>query len=320
MKVAIKANIKDNPSDILSALSDLLRVFNLEIKPNSKIAIKPNLCALKPPESGATTDVKVVSALIALLKELEPTTTIYVVESDSTSKRAWEAFEALGYRKLESMHGVKLVNLSEDPLEHLKVEEAHILNEIKVPRTLLNCDMIISVAKLKTHAMERITCTLKNLFGLLPEKRKSKYHPYISKVIHDIYKVFENKLLLAIVDGIYCMEGKGPVDGYPRKAGLLIMGDNPIAVDIVATKIMGLNCKEVPHLSYLMRQKGISMEDIMVQGDNVNLNLTFTPKLDFILERFTSCLLPRLEQKAQFKMPYRLTRSIIRKIRRLISY
>ena len=44
---------------------------------------------------------------------------------------------------------------------------------------------------------------------------------------------------LFLVDGILGQEGEGPMDGIPKKCGVLIMGINPCAVDYVATKIMG---------------------------------------------------------------------------------
>ncbi len=62
-----------------------------------------------------------------------------------------------------------------------------------------------SVAVAKTHGLTNITGVIKNLFGLLPRKNKSFYHPHINDVIIDLNRFV--KLGLCIVDAIVGMEG-----------------------------------------------------------------------------------------------------------------
>lgn len=321
MKVSIKENVKDDFQTIFQSLRTLITdLGGLSIEPKTKIAIKPNLCALKPPESGATTDVKVVAALIKIIKGIEPTTKIYIVESDAAIRSAWEAFKALGYEELERKYDVKLINLSESKTEPVKVKNGHFFHTMHVPQILLNCELIISVAKLKTHMMEKMTCTLKNLFGLLPERRKHLYHPFISKVLYDLYNVFGPKLSLSIVDGIYSMEGKGPFKGIPRKTELLLGGDNPLATDVVAARVMDFNPMDIPHLSYVLKNSGIRIEEIEVYGEtDYRLNFKFVPKLSYLLERFMTCTLMKYEHYSSFKTPYKLARKALRKIRRFLK-
>jgi len=58
-----------------------------------------------------------------------------------------------------------------------------------------------------------------------------------------VLQVAPQRKFLFLVDGIVGQEEEGPMDGYPKKCGILLLGMNPCAVDYVAAKIMGFNVK-----------------------------------------------------------------------------
>ena len=177
-----------------------------------KVIIKVNFICEKTWESGATTDPIMVEAVILKLKELP--VKIYVVESDATMTNADKAFAATGMKEMCLRNGVEWLNLRhvKDKVK-LKVPDCETLKEITVPR-LVTESAVISAPKLKTHMATTVTLGMKNLFGLLPDKFKAKYHARgISDVIVDINTVI--KPALTIVDGFVGMEGRGPTDGTP---------------------------------------------------------------------------------------------------------
>ena len=53
----------------------------------------------------------------------------------------------------------------------------------------------------------------------------------------------------AIVDGIVGMEGNGPIQGTPKPAGVLILGDDPVAVDATCARVMGLEPERIDYLA-----------------------------------------------------------------------
>jgi uncharacterized protein (DUF362 family) len=53
----------------------------------------------------------------------------------------------------------------------------------------------------------------------------------------------------AIVDGIVGMEGNGPIQGTPKDSGVLIFGNDPVAVDATCCRVMGLVPERVKYLS-----------------------------------------------------------------------
>ena len=110
---------------------------------------------------------------------------------------------------------------------------------------------------------------MKNMFGLLPEKFKAKYHfKGINKVIVDINTVLKPKL--TVIDGFVGMEGLGPEDGTPVQMDLIIAGEDPVATDATACRVMGINPQEVSHIRKAY-EKGLgNIDDIQVLGERLD--------------------------------------------------
>lgn len=230
---------------VFKALDLLGESLKTAVKDAARILIKVNLISTKTYETGVTTDPLVVDALIRKFEEFHDE--IAVVEADATSTYADEACKATGLDKVCQQNNVPFINLSrEKETVKLQIPDPEVLNEIEVPRILLDA-AIISAAKLKTHEETAVTLGMKNMFGLLPEKHKAKYHSLgISKVIVDINTVLRPKI--TVIDGFYALEGPGPIRGNPVKMDLIIAGLDPVATDATACRIMGINPYEVYHI------------------------------------------------------------------------
>ena len=232
-----------------------------------KVLIKVNFITTMTWDTGATTDPIVVEALIQRLKKLP--VEIYVVESDATMTNADKAFEATGMAEMCKQYGVECLNL-----RHIKdkvkipIPDGECLKDITVPRIVTE-SAIISAAKMKTHMATKVTLGMKNMFGLLPDKFKAKYHAKgISKVIVDINTVIKPNL--TIIDGFIAMEGKGPTDGSPVKMDLIIAGKDPVATDSTCARVMGIDPHEISHIRSA-NQKGLgNIDAIEIVGSNIN--------------------------------------------------
>jgi uncharacterized protein (DUF362 family) len=120
------------------------------------------------------------------------------------------------------------------------------------PKSVLEADYVVSMPKLKTHHWVGITCAMKNLYGTLPGikygwPKNVLHHAGIPQTVVDINASLPKTL--AIVDGITCMEGDGPILGSPKEMGLVVCGTCPIAVDATCARIMGLLPELVPYLA-----------------------------------------------------------------------
>ena len=192
---------------------------------------------------------------------------VYVVESDATITNADRAFEATGMKDMCSRNGVEWINLRyvEDMVK-LDVPNGEVLKSIAVPR-LVTESAVISAAKLKTHVNTTVTLGMKNMFGLLPDKFKGKYHMKgISNVVVDINTVL--KPALTVIDGFVGMEGRGPIDGTPVQMNLIIAGKDVVATDATAARVMGFNPYEIKHIRRAF-EKGLGSSEAQIMGEKL---------------------------------------------------
>ncbi|MEW5768598.1 MAG: DUF362 domain-containing protein [bacterium] len=149
--------------------------------------------------------------------------------------------------------------------------------------TPLGVDVIINVPKMKNHAIAGVTLSLKNFLGLLPPGKNGiykdcphqcnydeKWNPpandTIWRGILDINKIalyyrngFQStrqRNYMSIVDGIIGMEGKGPHWGPPKISSCIIAGYDPVSVDTVASRVMGMDWTTIQQLFYGDRIRG----------------------------------------------------------------
>lgn len=211
-----------------------------------RIVIKINLCDYKPPETGAVTHPAFLDAFLGWINGHCGPANIDVVESDATSGRPDMISRWLGIDQIIRRHGAKWVNLSKDTWTRKRVQGLR-FSSVKVPDTIARSDLLISMAKMKTHTLTTMSCSLKNQFGCIMFPRKIRFHDALDEAIVDACTAMPPKL--AIVDGIVAMGGtKGPIDGVPIHAGLIVAGTDLVAVDAACAAIMGLNPNRIGHL------------------------------------------------------------------------
>ena len=176
-----------------------------------------------------------------------------------------KAFEATGMKEMCKQYDVECLNLRhvKDKVK-IKIPNGECLKEITVPRIVTE-SAIISAAKMKTHMATKVTLGMKNMFGLLPDKLKMKYHAKgISNVIVDINTVIHPNL--TVIDGFVAMEGRGPTDGSPVKMDLIIAGKDPVATDATGARAMGIDPHDIKHIR-VANQKGLgNIDDIEIVG------------------------------------------------------
>ena len=198
-------------------------------------------------------------------------------------------------------------------------------------QSIYNADVYISIPKLKTHHKVGATLNLKGLVGCVsnknqlvhwrvgsPETGGDEYpdkasleegknakithrgaHPgndTIWRMVVDLYTAMHKRerKYFSIIDGIIAGEGKGPFYPHSKNAYVLIAGDDLLAVDIVSTRLMGLNPGKINYLRYFLDSNRINYNDIDVAGNDINPDTFFneTSKyLDFVMpEQWHECI------------------------------
>ena len=142
------------------------------------------------------------------------------------------------------------------------------LRGIYLPQNVLEADYVVSMPKMKTHHWVGMTCSMKNLYGVLPGikygwPKNVLHHNGIPQTVVDINATLPSKL--AIVDGIECMEGDGPILGSRKQMGLILVGTNLPAVDATAARIMGLIPERISYLQLAADRLGPLAENRITQ-------------------------------------------------------
>jgi uncharacterized protein (DUF362 family) len=159
------------------------------------------------------------------------------------------------------------VFLDEQEEVEVKVDKPWVQESFTVPKIWLDADVYVSLPKIKTNMFAEVTLTIKNNLGLLRQRARLLYHDYrLHKKLADLYKVRQPDLVIA--DCIVAGEGQGPLMAEPVPLGLLVGGDNAVAVDRVACYLTGYEPQEVEHLKLLIEAGygPASLDDIDITG------------------------------------------------------
>ena len=230
---------------ILDSLDLIQYQFPKDIR---NVVIKPNMCYYWDYTTGQTTDPKFVAVLIDIIRDqVSPSVNVSVVESDASAMKCRYAFKMLGYEKMAQDHGVALVNLSKDKCERVGVTVGGHSFHFRVPQTIQSADLRVNVPKIKYMSPVKITCALKNVYGCNPYPNKFRYHQKLDEVIVALNKVM--KFDLCIIDGNIVSGVK------PRRLGLVMASRDPVALDVAAAKIAGLNPKSIKHIMLAHREE-----------------------------------------------------------------
>lgn len=220
------------------------------------IVLKPNYVEPHPPETGTTTDPRVIEAVIDWLQSAVGAKNITVAESTWEKDRTERCFEMVGLPELTRRRGVRLLNLYDD--EHVEVEipNALSLHRVLLARTVLEADCLISLPKLKCHSMSYVTLGIKNMMGaVFPDK--ALMHRDLDERLRDLATVLRAKL--TVIDGLIGSE-RHETSGSPVETDVIIAGADPVATDAVGTMVMGIDPRRVDHLC-LSSEAGLGQYD-----------------------------------------------------------
>ncbi len=237
------------------------------------VLLKVNLVMKKPPEMAATSNPEFTGALASILSEYGAK----VIIGDSPGGPFSPMLLKSIYNVCEMDKAAKIGNAELNfNTEHIVCEfpDGKVLKKITAGAYIKNCDKIISVCRLKTHCMTKMTGAVKNMFGTIPGTTKAEYHfncPDVNNFADCLIDICLNaNPVLSFMDAIVGMEGEGPTAGKPRKIGAIIASENPFHVDFVAAKIINTEAETIPVLKNSI-DRGLcpnNIEEIEMIGDN----------------------------------------------------
>ncbi len=257
------ASLRRNVISLLEPLGGI----SAFVRSGDRILIKPNMLSAKDPGRAVTTHPALVRVVAELVVELGGIAMI----GDSPGFGSFQRVaEKSGIYAAALDSGAELVEFN----EAVEVQGNGTFRSIQLARAYYEADTIINLPKLKTHEMMTMTCAVKNLFGAVVGAGKAVWHlkagssrQMFARLLLEIYLL--KKPALNIVDAIVAMEGNGPGSGDPVKLGLLIAGENPVAVDVIAGRLAGIpaDLLHIEQEAVRMGLPGAMIQDIELCGE-----------------------------------------------------
>lgn len=181
----------------------------------------------------------------------------------------------------------ELVNFRHGPFVEVKVPNPVKFDKVKIAKILFECDKIVSISVLKTHHISLMSGALKNMFGVIPiqDKRRHHWNDTVEEAIVDIN--LAKKADLTIIDGFIGEEGLagGLRNDRPVHMDTLIAGSDPVAVDTVCSRIMGIDPTKVLHLKWAVEKSIGTMEKIEVRNLQISdVSRRFRTPIDHVNE------------------------------------
>ncbi len=272
---------------------DLLGGIETAARGKGRVMLKPNLVAESP---AITTKPEVIGTLARLMKRSGREVLIgegsaaatgfnlLGAETYRTRKREildamqQRVFDQLGYSELARSLHVPLVNLHSGEMAEVPLRDGYVSDRLTLHRSLTEVDLLCSVPMMKTHTLATVTLSMKNLIGLYPgtvyysvrswlhDRAQEKGSPGVAYEVVDMVRA--NRTGLSVIDASSAMEGNGPANGTLVDMNLIVAGTDPLAADMVATALMGIDPEEVPTFAVAHRA-GIhpgSLDEIEVRG------------------------------------------------------
>lgn len=273
-QVSLKRLSNYTPDQVDQALHDLLAPLGgMEqfVSPGQTVLIKPNLLSGKHPDAAVTTHPQIVRAVIRAVQNAggHPS----VGDSPGVGSPHQVATRA-GIMEVINKTGARFAPFSESVTVQTGQGTFH---TFEIAKDIVEADLIINLPKLKTHQMMGLTCAVKNMFGAVVGMRKPRLHlqagsnkSFFALLLLEL--VEQISPALTIVDGVVGMEGDGPGSGDPVDIGVLMAGAHPLAVDTVATELVGFKAKQV-WTQTVARETGRTLthiDDIDLHGDDLD--------------------------------------------------
>jgi len=243
------------------------------------VLLKPNLVEFEP-DNCINTNPIVVHAAYEAFRAMGAAS-VRIAEGPGHRRNTLDLADAAGYFSTVPKFEDVFVDLNLDEVTRVRpAKQFSRIKKLYLPNTALRADLLVSMAKMKTHHWVGATLSMKNLFGTVPSgiygwPKNMLHWAGIDESIADLHAAFPRQF--AIVDGIVGMEGNGPIQGTPKQAGVLVAGRDPAAVDATCCRIMKIDPHQIDYLRLVSGNPGTHITERNIQQIGESVESVATP-------------------------------------------
>lgn len=242
-KVAVVSLEKGAPPAFKEALKLIGKIDDLNT-PERSVVVKVGIF---DPKGDHHTSVDVAGAIVNSFNKAPK---MYIAESDNYRGTADDRLQ-----KWKTLFSKRVIpfNLSEDP----DTKQVKIAGEdIAFSHVLFKPNVLVSTHVLRTYEQGSV---LKNLLGLIPDKKKARFHKKLAETLVDAYEAVGG-IDLAVLDGTHIALSVTQ-KGKRVPANVLVVGRDALSVEVVGAALVGLKPEKVPVVREAI-SRGIGEGDI----------------------------------------------------------
>lgn len=268
-------------SELVQPIRQILREHGVIVK-DKRVVLKPNLVEFNPAAPINTNPLLVLAAYEAFTAE--GAASVRIAEGPGHRRATLDLCDAAGYFRTIRNFESSFTDLNWDTTKPFRPATRHsTMDEYHLPTTILDCDLLVSMPKLKTHHWAGATLSMKNLFGIVPGgiygwPKNPLHWAGIPNVIAELEQIPVPRF--AIVDGIDGMEGNGPIQGSLKHAGVLIAGADFAAVDATCCRVMGIDPHQIQYLKLARPNSDFAPKQLAETAESVRTNFALSPGFD----------------------------------------
>ena len=251
----------------------------LGFNPRGKVFVKPNVVFANNPEiygSHGYTATPFVGAALKALAKARDVERIDLGENSAVGFPTRVNYKYAGYykevRKVRKQVScpVGIFCMDEERRQPVFVG-GRVHDTLRVSRKMARADTKVYLPKLKCHCVSNMTGAVKLNVGICCDDERSIRHDFmLNEKIVDLLDVGTPDFI--VMDAIEVGVGNEAFP-YPRKLGLILMGTNPVAIDLIGARLLGFALDDVPYLKAAV-DRGYTpsdIEQIRLIGDVQNL-------------------------------------------------
>jgi uncharacterized protein (DUF362 family) len=265
-----------------SAIQDYERLMHLadvkqHLDPSATTILKDNISWHFPFPSANTTPWQLEGAIVGLRKA--GFQDLVCVQNKTVVTNAFKGEDLNKYVPVFQRHEIPVrFNFREEdmtwetyqPKRKMLVLDKIFPGGIKIP-DYFHGKNIVHLPTTKCHIYTTTTGAMKNAFGGLLNTNRHYTHSHIHETLVDLLAIQKeiHTGLFAMMDGSTAGNGPGPRIMYPTTKNVILASNDQVAIDSVATKIMGFDPMAVDYIR-LGHQEGLGVGDpreIEIVGD-----------------------------------------------------
>lgn len=243
------------------------------VSEGDNVLLKVNALAARPASDYVTTHPSIVDAMIGEVRKAGGIPFVGDCSGEVFRNPTRKVFAESGIQRVCDENNVETLGFEATGFTRVDIPGGKVFDHVNIADKVLEADVVVSLPKLKTHAETQYTGALKNMFGATPQGDRRKAHSLgrtgFHKALADIYSVARADL--AVLDGVWGMQGLGPSQGSKKFAGVVLASTDPVALDAVAVEVIGMRASEIEYLADAgargLGQAG--MEEINILGETV---------------------------------------------------